>query len=102
MSHPHPHGPEWIISVHDQGVPREDLAQYLSSLGAALAQGGHLTISGQSIDVPAQVGFDLRYERTPHGSLALVVRAEWARDTPGAVASIPLADLRISAADDVK
>ena len=82
MPHPH-HGPhhgpphhQWFLSIEEQ-VTREEFAENLWVLGRELAGGPALEINERTVEVPEEVKFILRYERTPHGSLALVIHAEW-------------------------
>lgn len=73
-----PHqGPEWLVAVRDDGLPRSSYAQHLSAIGSVLAGGPVLQVGSTSIEVPDTVAFDLRFERTPHNSLVLVIKAEW-------------------------
>lgn len=75
--HPHHPGPEWIVAVHEDALARSTFAAHLAAVADAAARGPELEVGGTVISIPAELAFDLRYERTPHGSLALVIRAEW-------------------------
>jgi hypothetical protein len=70
------HGPQWFVSVEDD-ITREEFAGHLEAIGRALGASDEVDINGKVISVPESVEFVLRFERTPHGSLALVMRAEW-------------------------
>jgi hypothetical protein len=74
-----------LFCVHDSQVTRQKLAEILSDLADALAATGHIVISGQALHLPGTLLFDLKYERTPHGNLAVDLRAEW----PGAGVAQP-------------
>jgi len=71
------HGPEWIVAVHDDELSRTEYAAVLAAVADAVRTDGQVDVNGTVIDVPEVVEFDLRYERTPHGALALVVKVEW-------------------------
>lgn len=73
---PHHHGPQWFVSVEDH-ITREEFAENLEAIGKALAASSEIDINGKVVSVPKSIEFVLRFERTPHGSLALVMRAEW-------------------------
>lgn len=91
----HGHGPEWLISVPDPSMPREQYADHLAALADALKAGAEIEINGTTIAVPATVEFVLRFERTPHGSMALVIRAEWFDDDTTHGRSVPAGGLVI-------
>lgn len=83
MHPPHHHGPQWIVAVHDPNLPREAFAAHLASAGEVLEINTSIEIGGRVIHLPGAVTFDLRYERTPHGSLALLFKAEWPEHREG-------------------
>jgi len=89
VPHGGPHRPqhEWIVAVHDDELPREEYAQHLEAVAQVLSSQSTLEVSGTRITVPDTVAFDLRFERTPHGSLALIVRAEWSESRQDTVPS---------------
>jgi hypothetical protein len=90
----HGHGPEWIVSVQDD-VSREQYAGHLSEIADALAVGNTVEINGTTVKLPDDVEFVLRYERTPHGSYALVIRVEWYADGAGGEHGVPTSSLQI-------
>ncbi|MDR1189692.1 MAG: hypothetical protein LBK95_19945 [Bifidobacteriaceae bacterium] len=76
--HMHRHGPEWLFSARDPETAREAFADHVSALAEALSAGGSVQLAEDVIvEVPETVGFELRYERPPHGGYALLVRVEW-------------------------
>lgn len=95
MPIPYPHGPEWMYSVEDT-IAREAYAGFAKQLGDALSASGSVALSEEVVvNVPDKVKFILRYERTPHGGLALMMRAEWSPDSPGKSETVPAAALVI-------
>lgn len=76
---PH-HGPHRgrIVAHSAPGLARDEYAGILTELGSLLEANATVVINDDvTVPVPSQVQFELVYERTPHGSLALVLRAEW-------------------------
>jgi hypothetical protein len=92
---PHQHGPEWIVASHDEELPRPTFAAMLSNLGDILNHSGSVALKDKVMEVPALVTCDLRYERTPHGGYALMIRAEWSPDSEPTLGSIAAASLDI-------
>jgi hypothetical protein len=88
--HPGPHQPPHrgrIVAHFAPEVSRDEFGVVLSDLGGLLQRSSVLTVNEVAVPVPDAVQFELVYERTPHGSLALVVRAEWQEQQQEAAAS---------------
>ena len=94
---PGPHGPEWLVNVHDASLTREEFARNLIALGEVLVANPVVEVSEIAITVPDVVEFDLRFERTPHNSLVLLVKAEWQEFRPGGPAFTSARELVIRA-----
>ena len=76
--HPNPHGPAWIVRQHADDISRGKLSGVLMQLAQAVEASGTVQLTEtRNIEIPDSVEFSLTYEQTPHGSYALVVRAEW-------------------------
>ncbi len=88
-------GPEWIVAVHDDALTRSDYAALLRSLADAVDEGGRIEIDDVVIEMPGTVEVDLRFERTPHGTRALLVRAEWAEQAEAVITVGSTRSLRI-------
>jgi hypothetical protein len=93
----HGHGPEWLVSVQDD-VTREQFAGHLGALAGALKDHAEVEVNGTTISVPENVEFVLRFERMPHGELALMIRAEWFATGSNGAYSVPAAGLTIGPA----
>lgn len=96
LGHPRlQHGPrhqhDWFLSA-EEVVDRKVFAGTLASIAAALRDGG-LSINDVKIEIPEFVEFHLKYERTPHGARAFMLRAEW--DDDGGTQHVPAGGLRI-------
>jgi hypothetical protein len=99
--HAHGHGPEWIVSVQDD-VSRELFARHLGALADALKDHAEVVVNGTTISVPENVEFALRFERMPHGELALMIRAEWIAEGTNGSYGVPAAGLTIGPADGAR
>jgi Amphi-Trp domain len=102
MSHPHParpphHGRHHTVLYNvEERASAQDYARLLERFAAQLTGDGSIVLRDDlSADVPAQIGLTVRYERTPHGTVALRVSAEWddghATDAPDGTLSELLA-----------
>lgn len=71
-----PRGPAWITNYQER-VSREEFVDGLHQVAEAFASGPAAEINGVTVVIPSNVDFVVRYERTPHGSYALLARIEW-------------------------
>jgi hypothetical protein len=89
------HGPEWLVRVDDH-VSRAEFVTHVGAIAEALKSTGTIQINGTTLTVPDEVDLVLCYERTPHGSLALVIRAEWFNNPADSGMTVSSAGLTIS------
>ena len=95
LHHP-PHGPNGHRAHHDHervawvvnDISRSRVADFLSDIAAALSAGSQVTINDDHrtvvVNVPdGGLEFELKHERTHHGSKAIVIHAEWYDDDSG-------------------
>lgn len=97
---PHgPHGPRhhrWIFAHHDKEMVPADYAAVLRGMAEALESGNCIEMNGTPITLGSSLDFELIHEQTPHGTLAIVIRAEWAEGpiTPGQSDTLSISPFR--------
>lgn len=83
---PHPphghHGPVWIFSADGQ-IDRASFFDQVAEIAGELSDSGSTHLGETLVEVPERIRGTVRFERTPHGALALVFKAEWS-DNDGA------------------
>lgn len=70
-------GPAWL-SNYEEAISREQFAESLLSIAQAIKEGPDVEINAVRVTIPSLVDCVVRYERTPHGTYALIMRGEWA------------------------
>ena len=69
-------GPEWFFNAVGD-VDRVTLFNQIAEIAAELAGSGATKLGTTEIEIPDDVLGTVRFERTPHGTLAIVLKAEW-------------------------
>lgn len=74
---PHgPHGPQWIFNAAGD-IERGKFYDQVAAIAGELGEIGSVQLGDTQVEVPTDLVGIVRFERTPHGTLALVFRAEW-------------------------
>src|SRR5947209_2329137 len=92
--HHGPHHHHDVLYNLEERTTAEQYARLLARLAEQLTAESRVTLKGElAVALPGELDLTVRYERTPHGSLALRVCAEWSERSSDTGSEGSLAEL---------